>query len=162
RLELYLAIGFLATVVYLTYRDQSSLPVQAYFLGIAIVHLPFLLTAVLWISQMEPPFWTDQGRRVADFANVRHFGAFGFLAAVSATSVGLLSRRLLIPSFLLATCAVFGIVLTGSRGSLLSWILFVLLMSCIGPARRRAAVLGLLVLGCSAGAVWYLDVSGVL
>jgi O-antigen ligase len=161
RLELYLSVVLLATVVYLLYRDQKNLPLEAYFLSIALVHLPFLLAAIVWISQMQPPFWAD-GVRVADFAHVRQFGEFGFLAAVSATALGLLSPRLVTPSFVLAACALFGIVLTGSRGALLSWLLFVLLMCCFSLARVRAALHGLFALALSSGLVWYLDHSALL
>jgi O-antigen ligase len=161
RLELYLSVALLATVVYLVYRDQQSLPLTGYFLGIALVHLPFLFAAVEWVSGMSPPYWEDRVR-LAAFQNVRQFAEFGFLAAVSATALGLLSRRLLIPSFLLAGCAVFGIILTGSRGALLSWLLFVLLLCCFSQARLRAALHGLLVFAATAGLVLYLDSSGLL
>lgn len=162
RLELYLSVMLLATVAYLMYRDHSHLPLEGYLLGIAVVHLPFLLAAVLWVSEMQSPFWAEYGVRVADFANVRQFGEFGFLAAVSATALGLQSRRWMIPSLLLAACALFGIVLTGSRGALLSWMLFVALACCFSQARTRAAVHGLLAFGLSAGLVYHLDSSGLL
>ena len=99
---------------------------------------------------------------MAHFANVRQFAEFGFFAAVSATGLGLLSRRLVVPSFLLAAAALFGIILTGSRGAALSWVLFVVLASCFSQARVRAAVHGLLVLTLAAGLVWYLDRAGIL
>jgi O-antigen ligase len=161
RLELYLAMALLVTVFYLTYRDAGTLPVAGYFLAIAVVHLPFLFAAVLWIKDLQPPFWQDS-LRVAHFANVRQFAEFGFFAAVSATGLGLLSRRLVVPSFLLAAAALFGLVLTGSRGATLCWVLFVLLTCCFSQARLRAAVLGVGTLALSAGLVWYLDHSGVL
>ncbi len=162
RLELYLSVVLLATAVYLAYRDRDNLPLEAYFLSIALVHLPFLFAAIQWISEMSPPFWAEYGVRIAAFANVRQFAEFGFLAAVSATALGVGSRRLLAPSFLLAASALFGIILTGSRGALLSWLLFVLLLCCFGQARLRAALHGLLVLALSGGLVWYLDNSALL
>jgi O-antigen ligase len=161
RLELYLSLALLATVVYVAYRDRTNLPLPAYFLGIALVHLPFLLAAIQWVSEMISPSWAGYVR-IAAFANVRQFGEFGFLAAVSATALGVLSRRSLLPSFLLATAALFGIILTGSRGALLCWLLFVLLLCCFSQSRLRAALHGLLVLAVSAGLVWYLDDSGLL
>ncbi len=162
RLELYLSVVLIAMAIYLVYREQAALPLEAYFLGIALVHLPFLLAAIQWISEMSPPFWAEYGLRLAAFANVRQFGEFGFLAAVSASSLGLLSRRLVVPSFILATSALFGIVLTGSRGALVGWMLFVMLMCCLSQVRLRAALHGLLTLGLSAGLVWYLDHSALL
>jgi O-antigen ligase len=162
RLELYLSVALLATVFYLTYRDQPSLPLEAYFLGIAVVHLPFLLSAILWIKDLGPPFWTDRVYRVAHFANVRQFAECGFFAAVSATGLGLLSRRLVVPSFLLAAGALFGLIMTGSRGATLSWLVFVALACCFSQARLRAAVHGLVVLALAGGLVWYLDRLGWL
>ncbi|MEJ0098642.1 MAG: O-antigen ligase family protein [Pseudomonadota bacterium] len=161
RLELYLAIALLAIVFYLAHRDTGQIPLASYFLGIGLVHLPFLMTAVLWIKGLTPPFW-QYGLRVADFAHVRQFGEFGFFAAVSSTALTALSRRAGLPAFLLAFAAVFGIVLTGCRGALLSWILFVVLLCFFSPARLRIAVHGFAVLALSAGLVWYLDHSGLL
>jgi O-antigen ligase len=161
RLSLYLSIALLATSVYLAHRDRENLPVQAYFLAIAVVHLPFLLSAILWIKDTGPPFWR-YGYRVAHFANVRQFAEFAFFAAVSASGLGLLSRRLVLPSFLLAAAALFGIILTGSRGAFLAWLLFVLLACCLSQERLRAAVHGSLVLVLAAGFVWYLDHARVL
>jgi O-antigen ligase len=161
RLQLYLAVALLATAVYLTYRDELVLPLTAYFLAIALVHLPFLLAAILWIKDLEQPFW-QHGVRVAHFQNVRQFAEFGFLAAVSGTALGLLSRRFLVPSFLLAACAVFGVIVTGSRGALLSWIVFVVLMCCFSQVRLRAALHGSLVLALSASLVGFLDRTGLL
>jgi O-antigen ligase len=161
RLELYLSVALLGIVVYLVYRDQENLPLEAYFLAIAVVHLPFLLSAVFWIKADGPPFWSD-GPRLAHFANYRQFAEFSFLAAVSATGLGILSRRLVVPSFLLSAAALFGIIMTASRGAALSWILFVLLACLLSQARVRAAIHGVLVLASAAGLVWYLDHTGRL
>jgi O-antigen ligase len=161
RLELYLAMVLLAIATYLAYRDHGQLPLLVFFLGIALVHLPYLLAAILWIKDMVPPFWKE-GFRVAHFANVRQFAEFAFFAAVSGTAIGLLSRRLAIPSFLLAVAAMFGIILTGSRGAALAWAGFVLLACCFSQARLRAAIHGVLVMLSAAALVWYLDHSGLL
>ena len=161
RLELYLSVALLGIVVYLVYRDQENLPLEAYFLAIAVVHLPFLLSAVFWIKADGPPFWSD-GPRLAHFANYRQFAEFSFLAAVSATGLGILSRRLVVPSFLLSAAALFGIIMTASRGAALSWVLFVLLACLLSQARVRAAIHGVLVLASAAGLVWYLDHTGRL
>jgi O-antigen ligase len=161
RLELYLATALLATAVYLAYRDEDRIPLESYFLAVALVHLPFLLAVILWIKELEPPFWHD-GVRVADFANVRHFGYVGFLAATSGAALGLLSRKHAVTSFVLSTAALFGVIMTGSRAGLLCWILFVVLACGFSQVRLRAALQGLIVLTSSAGLVWYLDRSGIL
>jgi O-antigen ligase len=162
RLELYLAMTLLAIAIYLTYRDAGILPVESFLLAIALVHLPFLLEAILWIRDLEgPPYW-EFTYRLAGFSNVRQYAEFAFFAAVGATGLGLLSRRLVVPSFLLAFAAVFGVVFTGSRGAALSWLAFVLLACLFSRARLRAAVHGVLVMACAAGLVWYLDRPGLL
>lgn len=162
RLELYFAMVLLSMTVYLTYRDVGHLPLESYFLAISLVHLPFLLAAILWIKDLGgPPFWKE-GFRVAHFANVRQFAEFSFFAAVSSTGLCLLSRRLVVPSYLLAAAAMFGIILTGSRGAALSWAVFVLLACCFSQTRVRAAIHGVLVLALAASLVWYLDHSGKL
>jgi O-antigen ligase len=161
RLALYVLVALFSIVVHLGYRDEETVPLEAYLLGIAVVHLPFLLSAILWITDLEPPFW-ENGYRVAHFVNVRQFAEFGFFAAVSATGLALLSRRFVVPSFLLASAALFGLILTGSRGACLSWILFTLLACCFSLARLRAAIHGLLVLTLAAVLVWYLDSTGAL
>lgn len=162
RLELYLVMALLAVAIYLTYRDAGSLPVASFFLAIALVHMPFLLAGILWIKDLHaPPFW-EEGYRLAHFANVRQYAEFAFFAAVGGTGMGLLSRRLVVPGFLLAAAAMFGIVLTGSRGAALAWLAFVLLACCFSQARLRAAIHGLLVAAAAAVLVWYLDRSGLM
>lgn len=161
RLELYVVIALLATVVYLIYRDAGHLPLEACFLAISVVHLPHLLAAILWIKDYGAPFW-QYGLRVADFANVRQYAEFAYFAAVCGTGLVLLSRRFLILSFVLAASGLFGIILTGSRGAALSWMLFVLLACCFCHGRLRAALHGLLVFAFSAGLVWYLDRTALL
>jgi O-antigen ligase len=161
RLELYMAIALLAIAFYLLYRDAGRLPLEGHFLAVSVVYLPFLFSAVEWIGLLTPPYWQD-GPRVADFLNVRQFGEFSFFAAASATAMGVLSRRLAWASILLAATALFGIILTGCRGALLSWILLAVALCCVSPGRLRIGLLGLVPLLVSGFLVWYLDQSGIL
>ena len=142
------------------YRDAGHVPLKSYFLAVSLVFLPFLFAAVLWIKDLLPPFW-DHGARLANFEHVRQFGEFGFFAAASATGLGVLSRRMVVPSCLLAAAALFGIVMTGCRGAMLSWILFVLLLCCVVRRRLRTAMLAFWQLAPVALLVWQLDHSGV-
>lgn len=161
RLQLYLMVFLVATAAYIAYRDSSRIPLEAFGLVLAVAHLPFLMAAIMWIADSEPPFW-GKSARLAHFAHVRQYAEVAFFAAVGATAAGLMSARLAVPSLLLAAAALFGVVLTGSRGAFLSWLVFVLLMCVIGPARLRAVVHGTVVLAISTGLVWYLDRSGQL
>ncbi len=161
RLELYLSLGLFAVVVYLIYRDAGHVPVAGFFLAVSLVHLPFLAQGIVWIKHLTPPFWHGSVR-LADFGHVRQFGEFGFFAAASATALTVLSRRWVLPSFLLAGAALFGLILTGCRGALLSWVLFAVLLCILGRVRLRTALHAATALACSAALVWYLDRSGLL
>ncbi len=161
RLELYVSIALLATVFCLLYRDAGQVPLAGMLLAVSLVHLPFLLSAVQWISHLQPPYWQD-GPRVADFGHVRQFAEFSFFAAVCATALGVILRRMVWPSLILATLALFGIVLTGSRGALVAWMLFSGLAFCICRCRLRVGLLTLIPLLVAALAVWYLDQSGLM
>lgn len=161
RLELYASVGLLGLNFYLLYREANHLPLEHYFVAISVVHIPFLAAAILWIGDLTPPFW-QSGTRVAHFAHVRQFGEFGFLAAVSATAASVLSKRLYVPSLCLAAAAVFGLMLTGCRGALLAWVLFVLLTTITCRQPGRCMIHGLLVVATAGGFVWYLDHSGLL
>lgn len=161
RLGLYLAVALLAVVTYRIYSKRCYLPLTAVFIAIALTHIPFFVAAVLWIRDLDPPFW-HAGVRIADFAHVRQFAEFAFLAAASGTGLALCAKRGLAVSMILTGCAVFGILLTGSRGALLAWMMFVFLMSLMGPARLRASVHGLVVLLFASLLVWILDYTGVL
>lgn len=161
RLLLYLAIALLAVGVYSLYRDSCKVPIANYFLVIAVVQVPYTVEVILemieWNGRLFP-----NGPNVANFANVRFFGHLCFLAAVSGLSLALLSRRLAVAAFLPTCFALFGIIATGSRAPLLAWVVFLLLLLCIGPSRRKVAALGLSAMGVSALVVWGLQSSGLL
>jgi len=161
RLELYVAVALLATAFYLFNRDTVRVPLEGHFLAVSLVYLPFLFSAVLWVSDLTPPYWQD-GPRVAQFMHVRQFGEFSFFAAVGATALGVISRRMAWPSFLLTAAALFGIILTGCRGALLSWILFAVLLCSCCPARLRTGLFTTGSLALVSLLVWYLDQSGLM
>jgi len=161
RLQFYGSVVLLAVAVYLLHRDTQHIPLTAYCIAIASVHVPFLVEAVIWISQGEPPFF-ELSPRIANFVNVRQFGEFGFLAAVSASAMVVLSRRLAVASFALACCALFGIVAMGSRGALLSWAVFMVLLVWLAPRPLRTALHGFAAVFVTSAAVWYLNSSGLL
>jgi O-antigen ligase len=65
-------------------------------------------------------------------------------------------------SLLLTSCALFGVIATGSRGALLSWLVFVLLLVCFSSARWRVLAFSVAALVGSALLVGYLHFSGLL
>jgi O-antigen ligase len=66
------------------------------------------------------------------------------------------------PALLLSAVALFGIILTGCRGALLSWMLFAALSWGFCRGRLKAGMLVSGSLAIPALLVWYLDQSGVL
>lgn len=139
-LGVYIADVLLALAVYLLYRQGPEIPIGGFCIAIGLVHLPYLVETVLWVIQVGPPFFTRTAR-IANFAHVRHFGYLGFLAAISGSALLALSRKFRLASFLFAFSAVFGMILTGSRGALLSWMFFAALLVAFFPDLRRRVVL---------------------
>jgi O-antigen ligase len=161
-LGVYVADVLLALAVYLMYRDERVIPLHAYCIVIGLVHVPYLVEAVLWVAHAGPDFFR-KSMRIANFSHVRQFGEMGFVAAISGSALLVSSRRLGVLSFLLATGAVFGMVLTGSRGALLCWMLFVaLLFACFPARRRRIASHAVVTLAGTAAVVGALHYSGLL
>jgi O-antigen ligase len=165
RLLLYAALLLLAIAVYLVYRDMGRISLALYCAALALLHVPFAADVALWVKDMEQPFFQD-GVRVANFSNVRQFGEAGFLAAISGVALGTFEvtsgRRWMAVSLLTTCVALFGIIAMGSRGALLSWFIFVLLLCSFGTSRRRVALLGLASVSVTCGLVWWLDYSEVL
>lgn len=161
RLTLYLSLVLLAIAIYVMYRDAAVLPLQAFCIAIAVSHIPLLVEVIVWLAHPDPTFFRGNAR-VPNFAHVRHFSTAGFLAAACGSGLVVLSPRLRTLSLFLAAAAVLGILATGTRGALLAWIAFVLLLACCDPARGRVAVHGVVVLALGLTVVWVLHTSGVL
>lgn len=161
RLGLYLVIALLGTLVYLLYRRAPALPLATLLIVVGVVHLPHLVGAILWIRDYEAEFWYG-GIRVGDFAHVRQYAELAWFAAVSGTGLAVLPGRHRLLAFVLAAAGLFALVMTGSRGATLSWILFVLLAVAFTKARWRVGLHGLLVAAFAAVLVLLLDRWGVL
>lgn len=158
---LYAAVTALTIALYLLYRDAEHIPVSAFCLGIALVHLPFVAEVVFWIRDAEPPFFLPDPA-VPNFSNVRQFGEAGFAAAVCATALCVCLRGWTLSSFLLTTAALFGVIVTGSRGALLCWIAFSILIITINDRKWRLTLFCAGALSLASGAVWYLHTTGLL
>lgn len=143
RLELYYAIVVAGFAVGFALRHCSAEIGKIILLSIAIVHAGFLVIAVQFA--MAAPAGADPVAAPPYFLNIRHFGYQGFFGASAAVAVALADKRLRAAGVLLATAALFGIVMFGSRGALLAWIVFVACATTLVPDRRAAFVLILLV-----------------
>lgn len=161
RLYLYYAALLFGVAVYLLNRRLPRVPVELYFLAIALLHVIFLVRIIFWLLATK----ADAGlvfNLVPHFGNIRHFAYFGFLAAAAATAIWLLSPRLRLASFVLATAALFGIVLLGSRGALLAWLIFVGLTAAVMQKRLGFIIFSASVLLLSGIAAWHLEGSGLV
>lgn len=161
RLILYGALGAFAMAIYLLHREAPQIPYKLYSLAIAAVHVPFLLEVIQWEIAAEGVSM-DHGVRVANFSNIRQYGEFAFFAAASGSAMLVLWRKTALLAFVLTGGALFGIIATGCRGAMLSWLIFNALLVCFSPQRSRVLLHGALVLVSTGMLVWYLDRSGIL
>ena len=128
-------------VVHLTDRDAGHMRLGGFCLGVSLVHLPFLTGC----HPVDQRHWRTavlaalRARRRS--AHTRQFGEFSFFAAASATALSGCAapdascRRSCWRS---APCSALS--LTGCRGALLSWMLFVLLLAASpGATAHRVA-----------------------
>ena len=144
RLELYYAIIVAGLSVGFALRHCSQSAGKIILLAISIVHAGFLLIAVQFA--MVAAGDADPLAAPPYFLNVRHLGYQGFFGASAAVAVALADRRLRSAGILLGTAAVFGIIMFGSRGALLAWLLFVVAAIAWVPDRRAAVEVNLLVI----------------
>jgi O-antigen ligase len=163
RLELYYAIMLLGLSVYLLHRNDLRSTAAPYWLAIALVQAAILAEVALWLLHLQGPA-SDVTHHVPYHANVRHFGYLGFLGAATGAALGARWPRAAVTGLLLCTAALIGIVQLGSRGALLSWVVFVLIAGCVvaRPWRVRLLVVGLLATAFALAAAWWLAQSNLL
>jgi O-antigen ligase len=143
RLELYYAIVVVGLAVGFSLRHCSSGIGKIILFSIAIVHAGFLLLALQFAAAAGSD--ADPVAAPPYFLNIRHFGYQGFFGASAAVAIALVDKRLRTAGVLLATAALFGIIMFGSRGALLAWLLFVVAAIGLVPTRRAAVVVSLIV-----------------
>lgn len=143
RLELYYAIVVVGLAVGFALRHCLHDIGKIILATIAVVHAGFLVIALQFA--MVAAGDADPVAAPPYFLNVRHFGYQGFFGASAAVAMTLVDKRLRASGVVLAMAAVFGIIMFGSRGALLAWLLFVLAAIALGPDRRAATLVCLLV-----------------
>ena len=143
RLELYYAIVVFGLAVGFALRHCLSGTGKIILLLIAVVHAGFLLLALQFAAAAGSD--ADPVAAPPYFLNIRHFGYQGFFGASAAVAVALVDKRLRTAGVLLAMAALFGIIMFGSRGALLAWLLFVLAAIGLVPDRRAAIMVSVLV-----------------
>lgn len=144
RLELYYAIVVAGLAVAFALRHCSEGIGKIVLLSIAIVHAGFLLIAVQFAVAASGE--ADPVAAPPYFLNIRHFGYQGYFGASAAVALALVDRRLRAAGVLLGTASLFGIIMFGSRGALLAWILFLLAAIALVPDRRAATAVSLLMI----------------
>jgi O-antigen ligase len=143
RLELYYAIVVAGLAVGFALHHSSNSTGTIILFLIATVHVGFLVLALQFATAAAGD--ADPVAAPPYFLNIRHFGYQGFFGASAAVAVALADKRLRTSGVLLATAALFGIIMFGSRGALLGWLLFVLAAIWLVPDRRAAVLVSLLV-----------------
>jgi O-antigen ligase len=141
RLELYYSVVVFGLAIGLALRHCSPGIGTTILFSISVVHAGFLFIALQFAAAAvgnpdpvaAPPF----------FVNARHFAHQGFFAASAAVAVALADKRFRTAGVLLTMAALFGIIMFGSRGALLAWILFVAAAAGLVPNRRTLVMVGL-------------------
>ncbi len=161
RLHLYYAAVMLGLALYLSQPRDARPAIGTYFAAVSLVHAYFLLQVLFWLLsvQSEP---TLPMNRIPHYANIRHFAYHGFIAAASATSLFVMSRRLEMTALVLTSAALFGIVLLGARGALIAWLACVFVLFCFHRQRVRLLAFSLVAATVSVGLVYYLTSSGIV
>lgn len=139
RLMLYCACGIFGIALYALIGGDGRRTVTPLLFGLSLVHTYILI--LFLFSIFGPPMEFVAGRQsiVPYFSNPRHFNYFGFVTACCGISLAALSPRLPIFGLTFASTALMGIILLGSRGALLAWLVFAaLMMVCLGKARLVA------------------------
>lgn len=145
----------MAAAIYIWFRDQPTLPLRAFFLALSVIHLPFLLEVLVEVAASRGNPYPN-GPSVPNFSNVRFFGAAGCIAAICATGLVAVTRLRLLP-LLLTTSALFGVIAMGSRGALLAWLVFALVLLVAGVRRIWLVLHTALALCVAAVAVYALN-----
>jgi O-antigen ligase len=141
RLELYYSVVVFGLAICLAFRHCSPGIGKIILFSISVVHAGFLFIALQFAAAAmgnpdpvaAPPF----------FVNSRHFAHQGFFAAAAAVAVALADKRFRSAGILLAMAALFGIIMFGSRGALLAWILFIAAAAGLVPNRRTLVMVSL-------------------
>ena len=102
-------------------------------LAIAMVHAPFLAIALYAATLHDPsaPFVPPF------FGNVRHLGYLGFLGGAASLAFLILDPRLRAVGMLLTVYALFGLLVLGSRGALISWVVSAAVLVLLSSQRKR-------------------------
>jgi hypothetical protein len=149
RLEVYYAIFVAGLAVGLLLPRCVPGTTGFALLAIAVVHAGFLAIALQ--SAHAAVGKVDPVSAPPYFFNVRHFGYQGFFGAAAALALGVTDARLRATGTLLATAALFGIVVFGSRGALLAWLVVAAAAFALAPDRRVLSAVGVVALAGALG-----------
>ncbi len=161
RLHLYYATVMLGLALYMSQPRDARPAIGPYFAVIAIIHAYFLVQIFFWLMSVQSESILPMNR-MPHYANIRHFAYHGFIAAASATALFTMSRRLEMTSLVLASVALFGIVLLGARGALIGWLACVIVLLCFHRERARLLAFSLIAATVSVGLVYYVTSSGIV
>ncbi len=132
---LYLALTLLAMAIFGIHREMTCSP-SPWLVAVALVSA--MLTVIAFVD-MAPWPALEQRLHVGTLVNPRRVATMAFLGASALGGLALLHPRLRPAVFPCVTFLVFVIAATGSRGALLAWILFVVLVILLRRRRESGA-----------------------
>ena len=133
RLGMYSSFAAFGFVLFHALGKPSRWTVGTLLLAIVTLHAFFLAIALHAAMFADPtvPFVPRY------FGNVRHLGYLGFLAGTASLVVFALDRRLSALSIALTAYALFGVLVLGSRGALIAWLVAVATFVLLSSQRQR-------------------------
>jgi len=133
RLGMYSSFAAFGFVLFHTLGRPSRLTVGALLLAIVTLHA-FLLAIALHAAVFADPTVPFVPRY---FGNVRHLGYLGFVAATASLVIFAFDLRLKWPGVSLTVYALFGVLVLGSRGPLIAWLVAVATFALLSSQRQR-------------------------
>lgn len=154
RLSVYYSILIFTVALAVAFRRCHASTALWVLLVLAIIHVFFLISA-LKLAVVQP----EEGARVIPpfFSNVRHFGYHGYFAACAGLSLAALDQRFRSAGLMIAFASLFGIVLFGSRGALLAWLMFAVVLVYLVPKRWATLLTAMVAIALAVAAVYLAD-----
>lgn len=135
RLRLVFGVLLFALVVKAWLDRSARFVTPLLFLSFAFVHAAILTLALYAYSVAEGDLG-DYATWLPYHSHIRHLGYHGAVAACCGLAFGVLQPRFRLVGALFSAYALFGLIYFGSRGALLTWVIFVFIAALFSAIRR--------------------------
>lgn len=136
RLRLIYSVVLIGFLFRACFARSSGAVIPMVMLALALVHA-VILTLVFFAYDRASGDLGDYSSWLPYHSHIRHLGYHGTVAASAGLAFGLLVPRLRLVGLFLSALALFGLIYFGSRGALLTWIVFVSAAVFLGADRKR-------------------------